>query len=134
MTRWFSLETTAIVGRLVGLLILAAGWTALVSALVPGRWPALWAGWIFLALSAVGSLSGEWLVGGIEAKVVAYGLLFAAIAAGINGQASGQGWQILVAGALAGLAVSFHPVVGIWGWPPRLLRRSVRASSDGDRS
>ena len=48
LTRWFSLETTAIIGRLAGLLILAAGWTALVGVLVPGRWPALWAAWIFL--------------------------------------------------------------------------------------
>jgi len=127
LTRWFSLETTAILGRLVGLLILAIGWTALVAALVPGRWPALWAGWIFLTLSAVGNLSGEWLVGGIEAKVVAYGLLFAAIAAGINGQASRRGGQILFAGVLAGLAVSFHPVVGIWGLASAAFASLVRA-------
>jgi hypothetical protein len=115
LARWCSLETTTIVGRLVGLLILAAGWTALVGVLVPGRWPALWAAWIFLALSALGNLSGEWLVGGIEAKVVAYGLLFGAIAAWIDGHANGSQRRILLAGALAGLAISFHPVVGIWG-------------------
>jgi hypothetical protein len=115
LTRWFTLETMAIVGRLVGLLILAAGWTALVGVLVPGRWPALWAAWIFLALSALGNLSGEWLVGGIEAKVVAYGLLFGAIAAWIDGQAAGSQRRVLLAGMLAGIAISFHPVVGIWG-------------------
>lgn len=114
-TRWLLLETTAILGRLAGFVILAAGWTALVSVLVPGPWPALWAAWIFLALSAVGNLSGEWIVGGIEAKVVAYGLLFAAIAAAVDGCTFGNRWQILTAGVLAGLAVSFHPVVGIWG-------------------
>ena len=53
-TRWLSLETTAVIGRLVGLWILAVGWTALVNVLVPARWPALWAAWIFLALSALG--------------------------------------------------------------------------------
>ena len=82
--------------------------------------------WIFLMLSAVGNLSGEWLVGGIEAKVVAYGLLFAAIAAGLNGQASRRGGQILFAGVLAGLAVSFHPVVGIWGVASAVFASLVR--------
>ena len=127
LTRWFSLETTAIVGRLAGLLILAAGWTALVAVLVPGRWPALWAAWIFLALSAVGNLSGEWLVGGIEAKVVAYGLLFAAMATAIGGPASRDHRQILLAGVLAGLAISFHPVVGIWGLAAAVFASLMRA-------
>jgi hypothetical protein len=125
-TRWFSLETTAIFGRLLGLFTLAVGWTALVGILVPGRWPALWAAWIFLVLSALGSLSGEWLVGGIEAKVVAYGLLFSAIAAWIDGQSCGNGRWILLAGSLAGLAISFHPVVGIWGLASALFASLVR--------
>ena len=128
LTRWFTLETTAIVGRLVGLLILAAGWTALVGVLVPGRWPALWAAWIFLALSALGNLSGEWLVGGIEAKVVAYGLLFGAIAAWIDGQAAGSHRRVLLAGVLAGIAISFHPVVGIWGVASAVFASLVRGS------
>jgi len=126
LTRWCSLETTAIVGRLVGLFILAAGWTALVNVLVPGRWQALWAAWIFLALSALGNLSGEWLVGGIEAKVVAYGLLFGALAAWIDGQAKGSQRRILLAGVLAGLAISFHPVVGIWGVASAVFASLVR--------
>src|SRR3984957_20597077 len=58
-TRWLSLETTAVIGRLAGLGSLGVGWGALVNVLVPARWPALWAAWIFLALSALGSLSGE---------------------------------------------------------------------------
>jgi len=125
-TRWFSLETTAIFGRLLGLFILAVGWTALVGVIVPARWPALWAAWIFLVLSALGSLSGEWLVGGIEAKVVAYGLLFAAIAVWIDGQSCGNGRWILLAGALAGLSISFHPVVGIWGLASALFASLMR--------
>lgn len=126
LTRWCSLETTAIVGRLVGLFILAAGWTALVGVLVPGRWQALWAAWIFLALSALGNLSGEWLVGGIEAKVVAYGLLFGALAAWIDGQAKGSQRRFLLASVLAGLAISFHPVVGIWGVASAVFASLVR--------
>ena len=56
LTRVFSLDTTAVIGRLIGLLVLAAGWTAMAQAVVPGRWPALWAAWIFMGLSAVGQL------------------------------------------------------------------------------
>ena len=93
----------------------------------------LWAAWIFLALSALGSLSGEWLVGGIEAKVVAYGLLFSAIAAAIEGQAAGNGRRIFWAGVLAGLAISFHPVVGIWGVASALFATLVRTVFRGSR-
>jgi hypothetical protein len=126
LTRWCSLDTTAIVGRLVGLFVLAVGWTALASVLVPGRWPALWAAWIFLALSALGNLSGEWLVGGIEAKVVAYGLLFAAIAAWIGARPANPQRRVLLAGGLGGLAISFHPVVGIWGVASAVFASLVR--------
>src|SRR5579863_5060866 len=80
LTRVLSLTTAAVIGRLIGLAILAAGWTAMIHSLIRGRWPPVWAAWVFLAVSAVGSLSGEWLVGGIESKVVAYGLLFGAVA------------------------------------------------------
>jgi hypothetical protein len=116
LTRWFSLDTAAIIGRLIGLAIFAAGWTLLVHTLVPGRWPPLWAAWIFLTISAfAGNLSGEWLIGGIEAKVIAYGLLFAAMACCVDGIESLHGRSLLAAGILVGIAISFHPVVGIWG-------------------
>jgi uncharacterized protein DUF6798 len=136
MTRWFSLETTAVVGRLIGLLILAAGWMALVGVLVPGRWQALWAAWIYLALAALGNLSGEWLVGGIEAKVIAYGLLFGAMACWMDGFATGSQRRILLASVLAGLAISFHPVVGIWGTAAAVfatLMQSVATRRDTTR-
>jgi hypothetical protein len=125
LTRWFSLETTAIVGRLVGLLILAIGWTAMVRAVVPGKWgPPLWACWIFLALQAVGNLSGEWLVGGIESKIVAYGLLFAAMALCMNRERR-RSWHIAMIGLLFGVAISFHPVVGIWGLSSTIIASLV---------
>jgi hypothetical protein len=116
LTREFSLDTTALIGRLIGLFIFAAGWTLLVHTLVPARWPPLWAAWIFLAISDfAGNLSGEWLIGGIEAKVIAYGLLFAAMACCVVGISERRGRVLLAAGILSGIAISFHPVVGIWG-------------------
>jgi len=138
LTRWFSLDATAVIGRLVGLLIFAAGWTLLVHALVPARWPPLWAAWVFLSISAyAGNLSGEWLIGGIEAKVIAYGLLFAAMACCLDGIESRHGRSLLIAGILFGIAISFHPVVGIWGlacasFASLVVSLFKRRSVDGD--
>jgi hypothetical protein len=116
LTRWSSLDATAVIGRVVGLLIFAAGWTLLVHTVVPARWPPLWAAWTFLAIAAfAGNLSGEWLIGGIEAKVIAYGLLFAAMAWCMEWAYWQRGRSLLIAGILVGIAISFHPVVGIWG-------------------
>ena len=116
LTRCISLDATAAIGRFVGLLIFAAGWTFLVHTLVPARWSPLWAAWTFLAIAAfAGNLSGEWLIGGIEAKVVAYGLLFAAMACCMKAIYWERSGSLLVAGILVGIAISFHPVVGIWG-------------------
>ena len=108
LTRWLSFEQTACVTRAVAMLILAVGWISLVSKLLPRREAPLLVCWMFLALQSCGNLSGEWLVGGIEGKVVTYGLLFAAL-----GQLLRD--RIVRAGALAGLAIAFHPVVGAWG-------------------
>jgi hypothetical protein len=128
LTRLSTLEQTAWSARAAALLLLAWGWTRLVERVVPGRRPALWSAWIWLLLSAVSDwskgwtagngeaavslrildLSGEWIVGGVEAKVFAYALLFWALAL-----AAERRWH--PAAICAGLSVSFHPVVGIWG-------------------
>ncbi|HUG93550.1 MAG TPA: DUF6798 domain-containing protein [Planctomycetaceae bacterium] len=107
LTQWCSLEQAAWTGRVVALAVLAGGWTALVRRLVPGRWSPWWASCVFLLLAAVGNFSGEWIVGGVEGKVFAYGLLFWAMAL--------AGRRVGLAAMCAGLAVSFHPVVGLWG-------------------
>jgi hypothetical protein len=127
LTRCFSLQTTAVIGRLIGLLILAAGWSAFIRAFVPGKWPPFLAAWTYLGLSAVGSLSGEWLVGGIESKVVAYGLLFWAAAIWLDYDETFGKRRIAIAAALTGTAISFHPVVGIWGLAAGMFASVVRA-------
>jgi len=108
LTRWLSFEQTAWIGRAVATLVLAVGWTSLTTRLLARRWSSLAACWLFLAFASCGSLSGEWLVGGVEGKVFSYGLLFASF-----GQVLCE--RIVLAGALAGLAIAFHPVVGAWG-------------------
>ncbi|MEZ6047761.1 MAG: DUF6798 domain-containing protein [Planctomycetaceae bacterium] len=108
LTEIFPFYEAAVFGRLIALLLLAAGWIFCLGALLKNRWWTLPAAWIFLFFSSLGNLSGEWVVGGIESKVVAYGFLLFA-------------WGHLLreehrrAGAHIGLAIAFHPVIGVWG-------------------
>tara|TARA_R110002095_G_scaffold150422_1_gene130051 strand:- start:145154 stop:146746 length:1593 start_codon:yes stop_codon:yes gene_type:complete len=107
LTQWLSLPATAILGRLAGFLLLAIGWYRLFRVLTPGVWSPLISVWIYLGIAAVGNFSGEWIIGGIESKVFAYGFLFLSLA-----NASEQRWNR--AAIYAGLTISWHPVVGVW--------------------
>ena len=128
LTRWLSLAQTAWIARAMAALVLAVGWASLTSRLLAARWSPLAACWLFLAFASCGNLSGEWLVGGVEGKVFSYGFLFASL-----GQVLRD--RIVLAGALAGLALSFHPVVGAWGVLAfaggSLLQRGVRSAERG---
>lgn len=108
LTQWLSLDQTAWIGRVIAIVVLAVGWCHLMATVVQCRWSTLHILWVFLALQACGNFSGEWLVGGVEGKVFSYGLLFFAL-----GEA--QRGRIVVAAASAGLAIAFHPVIGLWG-------------------
>jgi len=108
LTRVLSLEQTAWFGRILVCGLLAFGWVRLVGRITSGYCAALWSAAIFLALQGTGNLSGEWLIGGVEAKGFAYAALLLAIAAAGSGA-----W--IEAGIEAGIAISFHPVVGAWG-------------------
>ncbi|MBA3315030.1 MAG: hypothetical protein M3552_09200 [Planctomycetota bacterium] len=108
LTRFLSLEATAWVARFFGYGVLAIGWTALAGKVVGTRIAAVPSAAIFLLLASIGNLSGEWLVGGIEGKVFAYGLMFLAIVFWLEDR------LIPVALCLGGV-ISFHPIVGGWG-------------------
>lgn len=130
LTTVCSLPTTAVLGRFLALSTLAAGWSALGQTLFktcireddatsrkgdlhpresPSLWGfVMWSVWLFLALATVGNWSGEWLVGGVESKVFAYGGLFWAWS-----QLPAQRWAVI--GPALGAAVAMHPVVGLWG-------------------
>ena len=107
LTRCFTLDQTAWFGRVAALLLFAFAWAELARRLTPGCWSPLWAAWAFLAVAAVGNLSGEWVIGGVESKVIAYALVFWAMALAID-----RSWRF--AAICAGLAVSLHPIVGLW--------------------
>ena len=117
-TRFCSLETTAWIGRLLGWGALAAGWCSWTGTLSPQRWFPLVAAWVYLGISATGSWSGEWVIGGIESKVFAYAGAWAALGAANDGR-----WRLAM--IYSGLATSFHPVVGIWHTLCLLATRGV---------
>jgi hypothetical protein len=108
LTTRLSLEQTALLIRAGQSLLLAAGWLAVTVRCLGNQRRAITAAVLFLLLHATGTWSGEWIIGGAESKVWAYGFLMLGMAAAIDGR-----WP--VAGLLSGLAVSFHPVVGCWG-------------------
>jgi hypothetical protein len=108
LTRVLSFEHTAWCGRILVWGLLAFGWVRLVNRIAPGSCIPFWSAAIFLALQGTGNLSGEWLIGDVEAKGFAYAALLLAIAAAGSGA-----W--VEAGIEAGVAISFHPVVGAWG-------------------
>ena len=108
LTTRMSLAQAALVIRGGQSILLAIGWLALSVRCVGSTRRALTAAALFLLLQATGTWSGEWLVGGAESKVWAYGFLMLAAAWGLD-----RAWiKCAIAG---GLAVSMHPVVGCWG-------------------
>lgn len=108
MTNWFSLETTAVMGRLAGYLLLAFGWESFFRQVTGSSWKSIPIAWLFLGITTIQNLSGEWIIGGIESKVFCYGFLFLALSASLRSKNKLMMiWH--------GLAISFHPVVGVWG-------------------
>jgi hypothetical protein len=108
LTTFLSLDTVAVVCRFIGLIPLAIGWHLLAYRLSRNAWASLLSLSFFLVLQSAGNWSGEWLVGGIESKVIAYGFLFWSIAQALV-------LKLPSSALLAGLAISFHPIVGVWG-------------------
>jgi len=108
LTRFLSLDATAWIARFAGYSLLAIGWTALASAITSSRWTAPTSAALFLLCGSAGNLSGEWIVGGIEGKVFSYALLFLAIACWLRERLAACAFCL-------GWAISFHPIVGIWG-------------------
>jgi hypothetical protein len=106
-TRWLSLPVCAWLGRLLTWLLLAATWQRLCQVVVGKPGWAVLSGGLFLALNVGCHLAGEWVVGGFEAKGLAYALVFAALAALVCEQ-----WN--TAFLLLGVASAYHVLVGGW--------------------
>lgn len=112
MTQWLSFDQIAVAGRIFSALLLAIGWTLLARAVHLRAIFSVLSAAIFASLSLLGSFSGEWLLGGFESKVPAWGLCLIAVSLWISGRGSLR--SMLLAGIICGLGCSLHPVVGGW--------------------
>ncbi len=126
-TRLVSLETAAWVGRLAGWLTLAIGLRHLTRAFIPVRFASLAVATVWIAGIEYANFAGEWVVGGIEGKVPAYGLTLVGM-----GEMARRRWQN--AWVALGAAAAFHVLVGGWSviatlvaWGMTEARRPNRA-------
>jgi hypothetical protein len=107
LTKYFSLATTAWIGRWLTWIGLAIAWWRLGRSLFPRRWVALLTAGIALVLWDQCHMAGEWVVGGVEAKGIAYVLVIWALAQVVRGR-----WSMVF--ILLGIASAFHVLVGGW--------------------
>jgi len=107
LTKFCSLPTVAWIGRGLTWAFLAFGWQRICQRLnfTPGT--AVVSAMLFLLLNTNFHLAGEWVVGGFEAKGIAYGFVLLAISEMIVGR-----WKITW--LWLGLAGAFHVLVGGW--------------------
>ncbi|MEQ8210514.1 MAG: DUF6798 domain-containing protein [Lacipirellulaceae bacterium] len=107
LTKFFSLEATAWIGRALSWGLLAFAWQRLALAVAPVRWTAVLGAALFPTLIAWGNFAGEWVIGGVEAKCFAYGFFLLGMTAMVENRWPAT-WIWL------GLASAFHPLVGGW--------------------
>lgn len=107
LTQWFSLEQTAWIGRFVVWLGLAAGWTYLARGISRYLGAAVLSGIAWLLLIHYAHLSGEWVIGGIEAKGPAFVLMLVGL-----GRMVRKDW--MTCWWWWGGATAFHVLAGGW--------------------
>jgi hypothetical protein len=93
-------------------MLLAIGWYALVRATLGATtqrrpWYAVLAAALFVFTNQWCQPAGEWVVGGFEAKGIAYACVFVALAAATAGR-----WNL--AAVMLGIATAMHVLVGGW--------------------
>jgi hypothetical protein len=106
-TQFVSLSATAWIGRVIGWMLLAIGLQRLTAKLIPAAYACLVVAVVWIAGIEHGNLAGEWIVGGIEGKVPAYGFVLLALAAMVDRQWN-RVWPLL------GIASAFHVLSGGW--------------------
>jgi len=107
LTHIFSLDTAAWIARVVGWLLLALGLRAVCRAVSDRDFVCVLVAVIWIAGLEWLNFAGEWVVGGIEAKVPAYALVLGAMAQMAKGN-----WRLVW--PLLGMASAFHVLVGGW--------------------
>ena len=112
LTQWLPFGQIAVAGRVLSSLLLAIGWAMVGRAVQLRQTFCVASAAGFASLSLLGSFSGEWLLGGFESKVPAWGLCLMAV--GLWIMRPGHARTMLLAGMICGLGCSLHPVVGGW--------------------
>ncbi len=107
LTKFFSLTTTAWIARFVGWSMIAVGLQRVCHTLIRMPFAACGVLVIWAAGIEYGNLAGEWVFGGTEAKIPAYGLAMLGLAAMLRGRWS-SAWIWF------GAAAAFHILVGGW--------------------
>ena len=104
---WLSAEAMAWTGRVVTWLLLAWAWRRLSWAVAPRRWLAVLSGALFACLVERCHMSGEWIIGGVEAKGFSYVLVLLGLEALLR-ERWNRAWVLLGAASL------MHVLVGGW--------------------
>ena len=109
LTKIMSLAAVAWTGRVVTWFLLAVAWRRLSWNLIQVRWVSVVSAALFLLLNERFHLAGEWVVGGFEAKGIAYALVLLALGSMVK-----RDWKWVW--PLLGAASSFHVLVGGWSF------------------
>jgi hypothetical protein len=107
LTRWMPLPAVAWTGRLITWALLAWAWRRLSWILVPRPGWAILTAALFAMLSERCPMAGEWVIGGFEAKGLAYVFVFLGLEALLRGYWN-RAWLAF------GGAAMFHALVGGW--------------------
>jgi hypothetical protein len=107
MSLWLSPTAMAWAGRIIIWLPLAWAWRRLSTAVVPWRWCSVLSAALFVCLLDRCNMAGEWVVGGVEAKGLAYVFIFLGLEALVRNR-----WNPAL--LLFGAASAFHVLVGGW--------------------
>ena len=107
LNQFFSLPVVAWIGRIGTWLLLAFGWQRLSGRLLKTPGLSIVSAALFLVLNDRFHLAGEWVVGGFEAKGLAY--FFVLMALGSLGSK-----QFCLVWPYLGFACAFHVLVGGW--------------------
>lgn len=97
------------IARLAGWFLVTLGWYVFARQVLPSRWQAVFSGLLFACLQERFNMAGEWVIGGSEAKVPAYGFVFLGLAAAVR-----ERWNLAFIGW--GVASAFHVLVGGWAF------------------
>ncbi|MGE3641702.1 MAG: DUF6798 domain-containing protein, partial [Pirellulales bacterium] len=107
VTKWLTLTETAWLGRVVGWGLLAWAWQRLSWRVIAVPLASALTAALWVTLTELAHLAGEWALGGVEAKVFAYVFVLVALRELIDG-CWNRVWIAL------GLASAFHVLVGGW--------------------